>query len=322
MKLNRRTACPKLTSGANGRRRTVSTNSSMKIFQSIFLFLLFATALSAQDLPVSNVFLLDIHKADSIYVFKNPKYLTYFNSNGYNNQPSFLSNTEMLLTVQEPDDKQTDIYLLDIEKSTKLRMTRTPESEYSPKATPGNLYFSCVRVELDNDRSQRLWQYPLDRGDKGKASLQYLRGVGYYHWLDRFKVALFNVAATNYLSIADTRDGSSRHMAPDVGRSFGTSPNGRLVFVHKITPNNWVLKAMDRATLRTQEIIRTLPGVEDFAILSDGTIFMGRGSRLYKFHPVKDKEWKEIADLQSIGITSITRMAVSGNGKLAVVNGG
>ena len=286
------------------------------------LALLSSFALTAQDLPTSNVFLLDIEKADSIFLFKNPKYLTAFNSRGYNNQPSFLSKTELLLTVQTPTDNQTDIYLLDLEKKTKLRMTKTPESEYSAKPTPGNLYFSCVRVELDEANSQRLWQYPLDRGDKGKSSLRYLRGVGYYHWLDRYTVALFNVATTNYLSVADTRDESSRHLAPDVGRCFGTSPNGRLVFVHKITDGNWMLKAMNKATLQTQEIIRTLPGAEDFAILSDGTILMGRGSRLYKFHPVKDKDWVEMADLKNIGISSITRMAVSGDNKLAVVNGG
>ena len=283
---------------------------------------LFTFNLMAQDLPTSNVYLLDIEKADSILLFKNPKFLTDFNSRGYNNQPTFLNNTELLLTVQTPTDNQTDIYLLDLEKKTKLRMTKTPESEYSPKPTPGNLYFSCVRVEQDEDRSQRLWQYPLDRGDKGKASLRYLRGVGYYHWLDRFTVALFNVATTNYLSIADTRDESSRHLAPDVGRCFRTSPNGRLVFVHKITDGNWMLKAMDKSTLQTQEIIRTLPGVEDFAILTDGTILMGRGSRVYKFHPVNDENWIEIADLKTVGITSITRMAASGDGKLAVVSGG
>ncbi len=277
---------------------------------------------SAQDLPISNVYLFNIEKADSILLFKNPRHLTAFNGRGYNNQPYFLNNTELLLTVKTPADNQTDIYLLDLEKKTKLRMTKTPESEYSPKPTPGNLYFSVVRVEMDEERSQRLWQYPLDRGDKGRASLRYLRGVGYYHWLDRFNVALYNVATTNYLSVADTRDESSRHLAPDVGRCFGTSPNGRLVFVHKITDGNWMLKAMNKATLATQEIIRTLPGSEDFAILSDGTILMGRGSRLYKFHPVKDKDWVEMADLKNIGITSITRMAVSGDDKLAVVNGG
>ncbi|MEZ4955623.1 MAG: hypothetical protein R2825_18835 [Saprospiraceae bacterium] len=293
-----------------------------KILLFFFAALCVSQIATAQDLPNCNVYLLDIEKADSIYLFKNPKHLTAFNSHGYNNQPSFLSNTELLLTVQTPTDKQTDIYMLDLEKKTKLRMTKTPESEYSAKPTPGNLYFSCVRVELDEERSQRLWQYPLDRGDKGKASLRYLRGVGYYHWLDRFTVALFNVSTTNYLSIADTRDESSRHLAPDVGRCFGTSPNGRLVFVHKITEGNWVLKAMNKATLESEEIVRTLPGVEDFAILSDGTILCGRGSRLYKFHPLNDKNWVEMADLKKLGISSITRLAVSGDKKLAVVNGG
>ena len=278
--------------------------------------------LPAQDLPISNVYLLDIERVDSILLFKNPRHLTGDNSRGYNNQPAFLSNTELLLTVKKPSDTQPDMYLLDLEKKTKLRMTKTPESEYSPKPMPGNLFFSVVRVEMDAERSQRLWQYPLDRGDKGKASLRYLRGVGYYHWLDRFTVALFNVATTNYLSVADTRDESSRHLAPDVGRCFGTSPNGRLVFVHKITDGNWMLKAMNKSTLETEEIIRTLPGSEDFAILSDGTILMGRGSRLYKYHPNSDKDWVEMADLKNIGVRSITRMAASGNDKLALVNGG
>lgn len=294
----------------------------MKLKFVLLLAFFSAISLTAQDLPISNIYLFDIEQADSIYIFKNPKHLTADNSRGYNNQPSFLSNTELLYTAQGPADNQTDIYLLDLEKKTKLRMTKTPESEYSPKPTPGNLYFSVVRVEQDEDRSQRLWQYPLDRGDKGKASLRYLRGVGYYHWLDRFTVALFNVAATNYLSVADTRDESSRHLAPDVGRCFGTSPNGRLVFVHKITDGNWMLKAMNKATLQTQEIVRTLPGSEDFAILKDGTILMARGSRVYKFHPVKDKDWKEMVDLKTLGITSITRLAVSGGNQLAVVNGG
>lgn len=295
-----------------------------KVFILTAFFGLFNLAAIAQDeeLPVSNVFLLEMETVDSIYLFKNPKYLTGFNAAGYNNQPSFVSNTEMMLTVQMPNENQTDIYLLDLEKNTKLRVTKTPESEYSPKAMPGNLYFSVVRVEMDEERSQRIWQYPLDRGDKGRAVFRYLRGAGYYHWLDRFTVAVFNVAATNYLSIADTRDESSRHLAPDIGRCFQSSPNGRLVFVHKITDGNWMIKAMNKSTLQAQEIIKTLPGVEDFGILSDGTILMGRGSRLYKYHPLQDKDWEEIADFKSIGIHSITRMAISGDNKIAIVNGG
>ena len=181
-----------------------------------------------------------------------------------------------------------------------------------------------VRVETDAERSQRLWQYPLDRQVGGKSVFKYLRGVGYYHWLDRFKVALFNLTAgdLNYLSMADTRDAALQNLSPSVGRCFQASPNGRLVYVHKITDGNWVIKALDKNTLEVTEITKTITGCEDFVIMKDGAILMGKGSRLYRYHPLKSKAWQEVAELKRTGVTNITRMAISGDGKLAIVNGG
>jgi hypothetical protein len=277
--------------------------------------------LSAQNLPNTDIYLLQVVQEDTTLNFGKPKFLTAFNLKGYNNQPCFLSNEELLITVGLAGENQTDIYLLDLEKNSRLRMTETPESEYSPMPTPDNLFFSVVRVETDADRSQRLWQYPLDRKDKGKAVFKYLRGIGYYYWLDRFRLALFNVASTNYLSLGDTRDESSRHLAPDVGRCFQNSPGGRLVFVHKVTSDRWVIKAMDKNTLAVEEITNTIPGSEDFVILKDGSILMGKGSRLFQYHPKRSTEWKEVIDLKKIGITGISRLALSSDGKLAIVNG-
>ncbi len=273
-----------------------------------------------QSLPVSNIYLLQTHWADTVLLFKKPQFLTGFNKSGYNNQPAFINNSELLITVGMAQDNQTDIYLLDLEKKTRLRMTRTPESEYSAHLSPDNLFFSVVRVETDEGRSQRLWEYPLDRADSGKAVFQYLRGIGYYHWLDRFKVALFNVATTNYLSLGDTRNQNTQHLATNIGRTFQTSPSGNLVFVHKITDNNWVIKIMDPNTLQVQEITKTISGSEDFVVLKDGSILMGKGSRLYRYKPVKGGQWMEVADLKNLSIYNITRMAVSGDGKLAIVN--
>jgi hypothetical protein len=291
-----------------------------KKLYTIILCLHLAAAGFAQSLPISNIYLLQTDWEDSLLLFKNPKFLTGFNKNGYNNQPAFISNTELLLTVGMVGENQTDIYLLDLEKKNKLRMTRTAESEYSPHLTPENLFFSVVRVETDEGRSQRLWQYPLDRKDSGKPVFKYLRGIGYYFWLDRFKLALFNVASTNYLSLGDTRDESTQQLTPNIGRCFQSSPTGRLVFVHKITDDNWVIKAMDKNTLQVEEIAKTLSGSEDFVILRDGSILMGKGSRLYRFKPKKSNKWEEVVDLKSIGIRNVSRMAISGDGKLAIVN--
>ncbi|MBK8563155.1 MAG: hypothetical protein IPN76_07340 [Saprospiraceae bacterium] len=285
---------------------------------------LFAASLIAQDLPGCNIYLFKTAMQDTTLTLSDPQFLTVFNKGGYNNQPAFLNNNELLIASAGPRDNQTDIYLLDLQAKTRMRMTRTAESEFSPKPTPDNLYFSVVRVEADADRSQRLWQYPLDRQDEGKPSFRFLRGVGYYHWLDKFKVALFNVTSgnSNYLSMADTRDAAIANLSPNVGRCFGTSPNGKLVFVHKINDENWVIKALDKNSLETTEITKTIPGAEDFVVMKDGAIVMGKGSRLYRYHPVKGKKWQDVADLKKQGITSITRMAVSSDGKLAIVNGG
>ena len=277
---------------------------------------------AAQDLPNTNVYVLDMDFRDSVILFKEPKFLTDFNRNGYNNQPAFLSNSEVLMTVQLEGDSQTDIYLFDLERKTKLRLTKTAESEYSPKPAPSDLYFSVVRVETDAERSQRLWQYPLDRADSGKPVFRFLRGIGYYQWLDAFNVALFNIGQSgNFLSVGNTRDGSTRQLSPNIGRTFGVSPNGRLVFVHKVTSDRWVIKAMDKSTMKTDEIIRTLPGSEDFVILSNGTLLMGNGSRLYAYHPNRDSDWVEMVDLKSLGIYNITRMDARGR-KLVLVSGG
>ncbi|MBI1224760.1 MAG: hypothetical protein GC192_05950 [Bacteroidetes bacterium] len=295
----------------------------MKITTS-FAALLLALSAFSQDLPNCNIFLFDTSMRDSLLTLSNPQMLTAFNKDGYNNQPCFINNTDILLASASPNDKQTDIYLLDLAAKTKLRMTQTAESEFSPKPTPDDLFFSVVRVETDADRSQRLWQYPLDRKDQGKSVFKYLRGVGYYHWLDRFKVALFNITSgdLNYLSMADTRDAAIQNLSPSVGRCFQTSPNGRLVYVHKITSGNWVIKALDKNTLEVSEITKTISGAEDFVIMKDGAILMGKGSRLYRYHPLKSQNWQEVAELKRLGINNITRMAVSGDGKLAIVNGG
>lgn len=274
------------------------------------------------DLPRTQLFLFQMEKVDTNWFFRNAQFLSGFNPNGYNNQPWFINNDELLLTVAKAGENQTDIYHLDLRRKQILRLTRTAESEYSPKPTPDQLYFTVVRVEVDGERTQRLWRYPMDRKDGGQPLLRYLRNIGYYHWIDTYRLALFNIAEVNYLSLADLRDEQITELAPAIGRCFGTSPAGRLVFVHKITDNNWVLKALDPDTKAVETITQTLPGSEDFAIMADGTIVMGNGSRLFMYHPRLDKTWREVADFKALGITHITRLAISRDNKLVLVNGG
>lgn len=296
------------------------------MFRTAFMICLsigFVTQVAAQNLPQSNIFLFDLQRVtDTSYAFTKPRFLTFFNPTGYNNQPTFISSTELYITCQTPFDRQPDLFALDLEKRTKTRVTATPDGEFSPARTPSYYEFSAVRQETrGRDTVLRLWQFPLDRLSNGKPVFKYLTGIGYYHWLSGYQVAVFIVDNPNYLAIADTRTDQVTPFANDPGRCFMKMPNGNLAFVQKNPGGNWVLmeKNLFRPEASPTRIIETLPGAEDFVVLTDGTFLMGKGSKVFKFNRFTDQYWIEVADLRFYQIRNITRMALSPDNKIAVV---
>ena len=283
----------------------------------------YLTLAAAQNLPQSNIYLFDVKRVtDTSYTFTQPRYLTFFNPNGYNNQPTFISNNELYISSQSPIDKQPDLYALDLDKRTKTRVTNTPDGEFSPARTPSYYEFSAVRQEVHGrDTILRLWQFPVDRLTNGKPVFKYLTGIGYYSWLSAYQVAVFIVDNPSYLALADTRTDQVTPIANNPGRCFQKLPNGNLAFVQKNPGNNWVLmeKNLYRPDAAPTRIIETLPGAEDFIVLSDGTFLMGKGSKVFKFNRFTDQFWIEVADLRYYQIRNITRMALSQDMKIAVV---
>ena len=294
-----------------------------------FLFILFSLSFycisQAQDLT-SNIYLFDMKKkSEREFTFDKPRFLTYFNENGYNNQPAFINNGELYISVRYPNDDQTDIYLLDLYRKTKSQVTETVEGEFSPTLMPDLFSFSAVRVEQNGD--QRLWQFPTDRLDNGKPVFKYITNIGYHHWMNSRRVALFLVGNnTNELAVADVATDQVTTILKNIGRCFQTSSKGDLLFVHKVSPRTWYIKKLNTYDKfdKGEIVAQTLPGGEDFVVLDDGTFIMGNGSKLFKFHPSFDNEkgWQEIADFDYYGIRNITRLAVSDDGKLAVVTEG
>lgn len=286
------------------------------------LFLLGTSSLCAQRLPHSNVLLFQlVPNTDSLYKPQNPRFLTAFNPTGYNNQPCFFSERELYLTAQLPEDTtQTEIFCLDLSAKTRVRVTATPTAEYSPKPVPGSRRFSAVRVEADG--RQRLWSFPLDRSDNGRPVLSDFESVGYYCWLRDTLLAVFQVGengAPHTLSVVSTDMPRPVRIASNIGRCLEKSAGGQLFFVQKATDQTWFLKKYDPITGRSDIVTRTLPQVEDFAILPDGTLFAAKGARLYQFKPGQYTDWREVANLASYGLRNISRIAVSSEGMMALV---
>lgn len=289
------------------------------------LFLCFCWQVNAQQLPTTNIMLFDFNqKNDSTFSFKNPIFLTDFNKNGYNNQPYFISNDELYLTVQLSDDTtQTDIYSLNLKSKKMLQVTATIESEYSPTfiptRSPSDEYqFSCVRVEEDG--SQRLWRFPLKRNSKGSPVFKNIKNIGYHFWVDYRDLVLFSVGTPHKMLVADSRDESARFVTSNIGRCFQELPDGKIAYVEKVAEDTWLLKKVDPRSYNTSLITATFVGSEDFVTLRDGTIIVASGNKLYKFNQRIDTTWMEIADLNYYGMNNITRIAVnSAQNRIAMV---
>lgn len=292
---------------------------------SVFIFLLLSgfCTLRAQRLEHHDLLLFSLNlTTDSIWVPSSPRFLTKFNPKGYNNQPSFFTDNELYVVSQSiGDTTQTDILALDLLMSTQTRVTATPlTSEYSPTLMPSGNRFSCVRVEEDG--TQRLWSFPLDRSDNGRPEFARLSGIGYHCWL-RDTLAAFFIVGENgnphTLQVAGLRGQKLQRIASNIGRCLLRTPRGQLAFISKTTDQTWFLKTWDPVTGKQDIVIKVPPGIEDFAILPDGTYVTGSGPRLYQYKPGRQADWKEIANWTQFGVNRITRLAVSKNRKLVVV---
>ena len=289
-------------------------------------YILTCGRMEAQPLPNTNIYLFDFQQpTDSTFEFSNPKYLTDFNNLGYNNQPHFTDTDVLFITVQFPEDTtQTDIYALNLLSKTKTQITATAESEYSPTLIPnGNEdaqpEFSSVRVEMDG--TQRLWRFPVDRSDNGQPINEYITEIGYHYWINSRKLLLFQVGEPNRLVMANLYNDQTVNVASKTGRCFQKMPFGKVAYVHMISDKTWLLKELDPHSNESRLITATLKDSEDFITLQDGTIIMGKGSKMYKFNKQKDTTWVQIADFSEHRIYDITRLAINPDeNKIAIVN--
>ena len=257
--------------------------------------------------PVTDIFLIDFANKDDKITFGKPLKITEWE--GYNNQPSFLPDGQGLFYTSISADKQADIYRYEIRIGKTSRVTVSPESEYSPTVTPDGKFISVVRVEADS--TQRLWKFPLNGGTPSLI-LQRIKPVGYHLWIDDHTLALFILGKPNTLQIIDVRTEKAETIAENPGRILRRIPRqDKFSFVHKISDQEWIIKAFDLETRTITPLIKTLAGVEDYAWTPSGVLLMAKDSKLFAWNPAADKDWREIADFSQAGLKGITRIAVS-----------
>lgn len=296
----------------------------MEMKKQIIIFLIsltisigLVTSIDAQ-LDNTSIYLANLSIKNSGRSISSVSYLSDYNKTGYNNQVSFISADEILFVSNTENPEVTDIYLANLRLEELERITANGLANYSPNTMPGKDYYSCVRVEKDKT-TQHLWLYPTSLENTGFTPLPEITNVGYYAWLDENKVALFLVGTPHELVVADINTGEQNKIMDKIGRCIKVNDQGEIIFIHKLSDQQWFIKTYNIETNKISVLCQTIPGSEDFELLNNGNILMASKSKVYEFNPSLTNSWSEILDFQEFGLANINRLAFRNN-KLILVN--
>ncbi|MTI21865.1 hypothetical protein E1176_12605 [Fulvivirga sp. RKSG066] len=283
----------------------------------VFIFSLMAFAVAAQ--PNTEIYTYDLSLSDSGYVIQNPVNITYQNP-GYDNQPHFKPDGTLYYVTTI--DGQTEVAQAELNEYSWTQLTYTPDSEYSPTPMLGRDGFSAIKLETDG--TQLLWQF-LDSGESS-VLIDSLK-IGYHCWYNEDVVVAFVLGEPSTLQVCHLKTGENIIHQKNIGRSLDKMPNKPLISYVSKENEDWEIKSLHPITGATAVVAKTLPGSEDLAWSSNGSVFMGKGSVLYSFTPEKDSDWKKVhfkdnsfSKSQSKILNGITRLAINPQGnKIAIV---
>ncbi len=188
---------------------------------------------------------------------------------------------------------------------------------------PDGKHLSMIRVEADG--TQRLWMFTID-GKDPKVLLPEIKPVGYHAWLDEKTVVLFVLGEPATLQVADVASGTSEIVARNVGQSIQRMPGGGVSFIQQAgagEQRRLTVTELRREDGRTVTRVLT-PAVNGArqawtAWTPDGTLLMASQGTLYGWK-AGGNGWQAVADLASLGLRNVTRLAVSSKGdRLALV---
>jgi len=276
----------------------------------IILVLVTIVSLEARSQSNSEVYLFDLEKGtEGNYQITSPTNVS--KNQGYDNQPSFWPDGKSILYARSVGG-QTEIarYFIGSGK-TKIITNTLQGSEYSPLPTPDGRISS---IRLDTTGLQLLYIYDVD----GNAEVLVENLViGYHAWVEEEGIAAFVLGKPNTLQYISVKSKKSRRLASNIGRSLHKIPGSKhFSFVDK-SMDEWIIKSLNPNNGKTKDITIVKDGSEDYCWTPSKDILMGQGSILWSWND--NIGWKSVSDLTVYGLSNITRVTVSPNGRLLAV---
>jgi hypothetical protein len=232
-------------------------------------------------------------------------------------EPAFLADSTGFLFTSNRDGKQSDIFRYDIKSKAVTQVTRTPEDEWEPMASSDGKTFTVVRGP-----ERRLWRFSNDGADAGPLSSHPGGVVTHASFSPTSAAAIVQRDAdTRALQLIDTATGVADTIESGIGRSFFIRPDRSSIgFLKTVPDGSLVMREWAVATRKARETGFALEGADSVTCTPAGMLLMARRSKVFLFEPQTDR-WIEFADLDKSKVRSITRLAVSPDGKwIAVVS--
>jgi hypothetical protein len=265
--------------------------------------------------PSTDIYLVPLERSGDTWTLGTATNATV--RTGYDNQPFFLPDGSGFLFTSIREDRQADTYRYDIRTRRVTRVTSTAESEYSPTPIPHRSgWFSTVRVEADS--TQRLWAFRTD-GSSPELVLPDVKPVGYHAWIEGGGLSLFVLGSPATVQVVTAPNAAPRTVAGDVGRALARVEGRPSVLFSRRRAGGYQICRLDLPSFTIRPLAQSPRS--DFFAWHDGTIFAGDSTRVRAFRPGKDSVWVEIGDLGPQGVSDITRMAVSPDGRWMAVVG-
>ena len=281
----------------------------MKMRQTLVYFLFLASFNIIAQMN-TEVYLCDIKLESGGLITRNFQNIS--NDEGYDSQPSFASNNNVLFAGNKAG--QTDIALYNISKKTKTWYNKTTNGgEYSPLLIPdSNGKVSAVR--LDPDGLQRLYMYD----SISQENIELIEGlqVAYYDFYNA-ETILAAVLSDNNLDLvfSNLKLKKTDTFMRNVGRSIHRVPDLKTMsYTSENEDKNQEIYLLDIETMESFFVCQLPIGILDYTWLNDSQILIGSGSKLYIYDTFLNPDWKEVANLSEYNIKDISRLAVSPDG--------
>lgn len=276
------------------------------------LFLIAGFQIMNAQLPETDVWLFKLNK-DKLSNLSLSEPMNLSNRAGYDNQPSFSKDGKMIYYVSVREDKQADVYSYKISGKKLLRLTNTPESEYSPIQTDDGRFITSVVVEKDS--AQRIHFINSESGMHEK-SLE-MDSVGYYEFINADTVVYYKLTQPHSLRFFVNSTKEEGFLGSSPVRAFKALNRHTLLFGLKDSSSVSYYKY--DFFLRKAIPYCTYQGLhEDFIWHPEYGMIKSEDAKLLRYNEA-NKQWLPLFDFSAFGIKKITRFAFDPKNKYVLV---